>query len=385
MQAELLPVQEEQVPANTLSRRRQLDGDDDAEPRVKRARTTQPTSEPARLTRQNLAHFNKMGNNHNGSEKGFTSHDSSSSTKTLSTTASGFAVRAKKNGILDPIGSKPPTNLEAVCRRLARRRATVSPSESAYRGYTNTIARAANEATIVVTASRKLLEEYSDEEGYINAYNQAFTDYPKDVGFNNGLSAPQPDFVQGFEAEEYDPFPISHIPSAVLCKDNPRSITLPHIAGEWKGRGGNMAEAEVQAAYDGAALVYARNQALDTVKEPCLAGHANVTTFTSDGANLNLFAHYATEKEDGTLQYHQYPIESLNLVRSYEGYKEGRKYLRNAQDLAREESYALRDKLKDHWRQSCNNLPSISEGVAPLSFPDLERLYTTHVYEDEDD
>ncbi|KAJ4314685.1 hypothetical protein N0V84_008760 [Fusarium piperis] len=379
-------AQAEQLPASPPSQKRQLDGDDhdhddhDAEPQAKRARTTRPTSKPARLTRQNLARFNKMGK-----KKTSNPSDDSRSTKTLSTTASGFAVQARENGILDPFSSKPPMNLEEIHRRLARTRATASPPESVYEDYAHVVGTAPNEATIVVEASGKLLKEYPGK-GYKKAFNQAFTGYPKDVGFNNGLSAPQPDFVEGVEAEEYRPFPIDrHVRGAVLYKDNPRSVTLPHIAGEWKGPDGSMAEARMQAAYDGAALVYARNQALDAAKEPHLAGHAKVTTFTTDGTNLNLFAHYAAETEDGTLEYHQYPIKSLNLVDSHEVYKEGRKHLRNAQDLAREESYALRDELKDYWKQPRDSLHPIAEGVPPLSIPDLEPLDTTHAYEDEDD
>ncbi|RSL83535.1 hypothetical protein CEP52_016691 [Fusarium oligoseptatum] len=388
LQAELLPTQEEQVPANPPSRKRQLDSDDDAEPRTKRVWTTRLTSEPARLTRQNLARLNKLGNNYKGSKKGSIHRDStteSSSTETLSTTASEFATQARENGILDPFSSKPPMNLEEIHRRLARTRATASPPESAYEDYAHTVGTAPNEATIVIEASGRLLKEYP-RKGYKKVFKQAFTGYPKDVGFNNGLSAPQPDFIEGVEAEEYRPFLIDrHVRGAVLYKDNPHSITLPHIAGEWTGPDGSMAEARMQAAYDGAALVYARNQALDAAKEPYLAGHAKVTTFTTDGNNLNLFAHYAAETEDGTLEYHQYLIKSLSLMDSHAGYKEGRKQLRNAQDLAREESYALRDELKDYWRQPRDSLHPIAEGVPPLSVPDLEPLDTTHAYEDEDD
>ncbi|CAH0023370.1 unnamed protein product, partial [Clonostachys rhizophaga] len=108
-QAELLPTQEEQVPANPPSRKRQLDSDDDAEPRAKRARTTRPTSEPAPLTRQNLALFNKMGK-----KKSSDPSDDSGSTKTLSTTASGFDIQAYKNGILEPSRSRPPNNLKVI-------------------------------------------------------------------------------------------------------------------------------------------------------------------------------------------------------------------------------------------------------------------------------
>lgn len=82
--------------------------------------------------------------------------------------------------------------------------------------------------------SRKLLKEY-DEAGYHQEFNRPFTHIPPNAGYNNGLSAPQPDFVEGLEIEEYYPFPIDeYVPGlgAPLYKDDPFSITLPHIAGE---------------------------------------------------------------------------------------------------------------------------------------------------------
>jgi len=130
-----------------------------------------------------------------------------------------------------------------------------------------------------------------------------------------------------------------------------------------------MEEARLQSAHDGAALVYARNQALSYLGKPDPPGHAEVTTFTTDGTNLNMYAHYAALSEDGTLEYHQYPIKSTNLIDSYEGFKEGRRGLRNVQDYAKEQSYALRDQLREHWKQHRNGLRPIAEG-APLPVAD---------------
>ncbi|KAI1298006.1 hypothetical protein F5Y03DRAFT_368943 [Xylaria venustula] len=361
--------QKEQVPANPPSRKRQLDSDDDAEPQTKRARTTRPTSEPARLTRKNLALFNKMGKKKTSDP----SDDSGSTkTKTTSTTTSGFADKARDNGILDPVSSKPPTDLKDVRERHARSRATASPPESEYRRYAKKVSKARTEATMVFKVGTHMLKEYEDDS-YDQAFNQPFTGFPEDAGFNNGLSAPQPDFVEGLEKEEYRPFPVvDHVPGAAICKNDPHSLVLPHLAGEWKGRGKNMEEARMQAAYDGAALVYARNQAFDAIGKPYLAGHAKVTTFTTDGTNLNLFAHYAAPTEEGTLEYHQYPIKSINLIDSHEGYKEGRKHLRNAQDLAREESYALRDELNDYWK---------AKKTQPVPLPTIEDDYEVVEYQ----
>ena len=179
-------------------------------------------------------------------------------TKTTSTTTSGFADQAYKNGILDPISSKPPKNLEDIRRRYAQPRRTASPTESAYEDYVYNVGSAVNESTMVVEVSGQLLKKY-DGRGYQRAFNQAFTAFPKDVGFNDGLSTPQPDFVEGVEKQEFRPFPVDeYVKGAVLYKDNPHSVTLSHVAGEWKGPGKDMAEARLQSAYDGAALVYAR-------------------------------------------------------------------------------------------------------------------------------
>ncbi|KAH0551459.1 hypothetical protein GP486_007327 [Trichoglossum hirsutum] len=325
----------------------------------------------ARLTRENLALFNKMAKKKEANKAsasaslGFTA--TSSGTKTAST-SSGFAIQAEKNGILDPLGSKPPTNLEDIQKRYARSRGTASPTESAHQDYVYIAGAADNEATMVVEVNPRLLKSY-EGRGYRKTFNQQFTGFPKGVGFNNGLSAPQPDFVEGLDMREYDPFPVDqYVSGAVLCNDSRRSLTLPHLAGEWKGRGKDMEEAGLQSSYDGAALVYARNQALSYIGKPDPPGHAEVTTFTTDGTNLNFFAHYAAPSEDGTLKYHQYPYASVNL-KKYQEFKEGRRGLRNEQDHAREKSYALRDQLKEHWKQRRGDLNPIAKG-APPPIPD---------------
>jgi len=275
------------------------------------------------------------------------------STSTRTTTSSGFAIQAYKNGILGPRSSKTPANIKDIRTQYARSRDTASPTELIYKDYINTVSKAPNKATIVVEVAHQLLKRYP-KEGYSRVLNHVFTSFPKDAGFRSGLSAPQPGFIEGLEMPEYRPFPIDeHIKGAVIYKDDPDSITLPHIAGEWKGRGKNMEEARLQSAYNGAALVYARNQALSYMGRSDPPGHSEVTTFTTDGTTLNLFAHYAAPSTagDGTVEYHQHPVKSTNLMDSHQGLKDGRRGLRNAQDYARKQSYALRDQLMEYWRK----------------------------------
>ncbi|RMZ78733.1 hypothetical protein DV737_g3789, partial [Chaetothyriales sp. CBS 132003] len=337
----------------------------------------------ARLSQNNLALFNKMARK-KASSKASTSAppDStvdSSSSKALSTTSSGFAVRAHRNGILDPLQSKAPVNLDDIREQHARSRATASPPESRFKHHARTISKAGNDATTVDVVSRHLLKEYYDD-GYQRAFNRAFTAFPKDVGFNDGLAATQPDFVEGLEMREYDPFPVDkHVSGAVLYKGDPYSVILPHLAVEWKGPDESMAKATLHSAYVGAALVYTRNQAMSLVGKPGPLGHAKVTTFTSDGTNVNFYAHYAApSKEGGKLEYRQYQYASANVKDTYQGHLDGRKGIRNRQDHARDQSYAVRhqsyavrDQIKKHWKQSHNSLHPAAERAPPVKPNDI--------------
>ncbi|KAI5458445.1 hypothetical protein BGZ63DRAFT_324637, partial [Mariannaea sp. PMI_226] len=355
----------EQISSATLVRKRQINSNRDNGDHQK---------ERLQLTRKNLAILNKINEmTKKGTHKppAFALPDSTkeatstkTTTKTTSTTRAGFASQARKNGILDPIGSKPPKNLEDIRRRYAQSRGTASPTESEYRRYVLDVARAANESTMVVEVSGQLLKKH-DDEGYQRVFNQAFTAFPKDVGFNNGLSAPKPDFVEGVREQDDDEFQVDeYVNGAVLYKDAPYSVVLPHIAGEWKGLGKNMEEARLQSAYDGAALVYARNEALSYLGKSDPPGHAEITTFTTDGNNLNLYAHYAAPSANGVLKYHQFPIKSTSLTDCQQGLKDGRRGLRNAQDYARKQSFAMWDQLQEHGKHSSSALRPIAEGVS---------------------
>lgn len=48
----------------------------------------------------------------------------------------------------------------------------------------------------------------------------------------------------------------------------------------------------MQASYDGVAFIYARNQALDRIGVVDVPEYAYVTTFVSDGWNLNVYIYY---------------------------------------------------------------------------------------------
>ena len=138
------------------------------------------------------------------------------------------------------------------------------------------------------------------------------------------------------------------------------TVTLLNMGRGW---GKDMDEAKMQSAHTGAALVFSRNQALVYIGEPDPPGHSHVTTFATDGTNINFIAHYSALADHGALEYYQYPIASTVLTNSYDC-KRGRRQLRILQDDARALSYALRDGLKG--RREAQDGQAITTSRAPL-------------------
>lgn len=113
-------------------------------------------------------------------------------------------------------------------------------------------------------------------------------------------------------------------------------------------------------------------------------GHAEVRTFTTDGTSLNFCTHYAVPSEDGTIKYHQYQYASANVKDTHQGHKDGRRGLRNEQQHAREQSYAPRDQLKEHWKQRRSALGPIPEGP-PIPVSGMEPPVATNTDGDKDE
>jgi len=231
--------------------------------------------------------------------------------------------------------------------RVDGHRGTASPTESEYEVAAHKLLVAENEGTIAEETS-KLLKDYCVTE-YRRATNLPFNDFPKNVGFNNGLSAAQPDMIEGLEMPDFDPFPVfEELGGAAIPYLSPNAITLPHLAGEWKGPGKDMNLARLQAAYGGASMVYGRNIARSFLANPDPIGHASVVAFSSDGTSVRTFANYSSETQ-GQIKYHLYLITSTFITSGYENFKKGRRQLRNLQDYAKEASEKLRDELNDKW------------------------------------
>lgn len=162
-----------------------------------------------------------------------------------------------------------PENLDDIANRATRSRETASPPESMFKRHIKATGKGNSSEMAILVEMSPLLKTYDDDDGYSREFNRAFTGLPKNLGFNNGLSAPQLDFIEGLEKREYRPFPIDEqVKGAVVYRDDPDSLALPHLAGEWKGPRKDIEEARERSAYVGAALAYVRNQALSYIGKP---------------------------------------------------------------------------------------------------------------------
>ncbi len=274
-------------------------------------------------------------------------------TSNLSATDPGFREAALENGILGIIESTKNNNLTLMQTRLGESRNSPSPSKSEFEWYSKTVEMVDCEDTLIERTKSKLLKEYDDKEiFYSRVTNQAFSAFPKSVGFNNKLSPAKPDMAEGFRLPEWRPYQVrKELGGSAVPFKGLYAIVLPQIAGEWKAPGKDMVLAKIQAAYDGAHMVYGRNKALESIGKSDDPGHAFVTTFITDGTIFEAYAHYATESK-GKVEYHMCRITSLHMTSSHESYVTSRRALRNLQDFAKEQSEKLRDLLKLTWEKS---------------------------------
>jgi hypothetical protein len=261
-----------------------------------------------------------------------------------------FPKLAWDNGVLPRSRSRPPANIEELRRMINCSRGTASPPESQYEDFVKRVDDADNEMSVLQN-STLLFKQYAFNEdlGYDKSFSKAWTEFPKNVGFNNGLSAPQPDMLEGLREEAFRPFPVeATLGGAAVLTTSSNPVTLPHLAGEFKGPGKDTKRARVQASYDGAAMVFARGEANRYLGTSDPAEHAVVTTFTTDGSTVDTWAHYSIPVGN-RLEYHQYPISHASLTTDYNEFKTARRQLRNLQDYAKDKSLCMRNDLVNYW------------------------------------
>lgn len=250
-----------------------------------------------------------------------------------------------KNGILTPQLSRPPRNLKWLQTRLLQPRVDSDWTLAGWQKY-KAYPQFKRHRELTRAAMRYLFKIFPERSGYQRAYYQRWYDFPEYVPFAQGLEQPCPGFIQGFSLEAYRDMDIEYLSAAVCYRSGGRSLTLPHMAGEFAV--GTLEAEEAADARHGAALVYMRNTTLlhaKMKKDP--ENMAVIITFISDGLFIRFYAHYESKSPDGKIVYHQYPILTANLAGSYDEFLRGVAMLRNCQDLA----FVLAMETKNHLEQ----------------------------------
>lgn len=235
-----------------------------------------------------------------------------------------------KNGILTPQLSRPPRNLSRLQTRLLQPRHDSDWTLAGWQKYRASHFRQGRDLTRV--AMRQLFKAFPERPGYRKAYYERWYDFPEYAPFAQGLEQPCPGFAQGFAFEAYK-MDIEYVGAAICYASGGRSLTLPHMAGEFAK--GDLEAEEGTDARHGAALVYMRNATLLHArirKDP--EDVAAIMTFISDGLVIRFYAHYESRSPDGRVEYHQYPVLAANLAASYDEFLRGVAMLRNCQEVA---------------------------------------------------
>ena len=309
-----------------------------------------------RLTTENVALINTEETRKKGlrasSSPSPSRSDESGSDTTVSTTDVLFGQIARHNGILDHDSSIPPTNLKDIQLFLAQKRDSPDPGKTEFTDYERDVKRASNEISTVLAVTSGILQKSRDPL-YTGYPNQHFANFPTNVGFNDGLSAARPDWIEGYLKDAFENNSIVERLDGVAVQTSGKfPIVLAHLAGEFKRRGGNMVCGSDQAAYDAAYLVYGRKQAQVLMHKADESGKAYVGSFVCDGQHLQISVHYTTKHPtSGATEYRQYLMFDENIQRDLEHFINGRRHLRNLQDFSRRNANMIREPPKDHKQE----------------------------------
>ncbi len=270
-------------------------------------------------------------------------------TALVPTTDPRFPRLALENGILLHNSSVPPLNLEEIKLFLGQDRKSPDPGQTEFTTYEQQAETAPGEPGVKSALQDNILQRRKYGV-YKIEHDQQFSRFPINVGFNNGLSAATPDWVEGYFKKYFDQNSTvellgdSAVPTAVTFP-----IALAHLVGEFKKLGGNLATGSQQAAYAATCLVNGRDLARLSMQKSTEPGMAYVGSFVSDGHYLRISVHYTTEDPiSKATQYRQYLVFDANIQQDPEHFKDGRRRLRNLQDWTQQNAEMFMEASEHH-------------------------------------
>lgn len=335
--------------------------------RYTKSQRSQPDSGTA-LREWDYTKMGRLKKSDNGSKGTPSSSDPSDKTdgtaRSVSTTDPKFPRLVRQNGVLDKVESAKSSNFATAKACFGRARESPSPTVEQFEKFQQKVMVSENEREIEL-AMLPMLKEYEDAN-YNSVWNQQFNEFPRNIGFNDGLSAPKPDFVEGYLEKSFGPYRVKDRLGGSAVPTGARyPAALAHLAGEFKKSGGDLVLASQQAAYDAACLVFGRNNAATSIGEADAANTAHVGSFYTDGNQLAISIHYSAKDSSGETVYHQNRVYSGVIGDDHESFRTGWRHLRNAQDWSRENARKLRDGLIAQASQPPKGAEEDEDGSTP--------------------
>lgn len=285
--------------------------------------------------------------------------------KNTTTTDKMFGNRLWANGVrcIDPY-AQPPNDLATVKQYLEKDRNSPTANEDDFESYRIRIAHADNENTVTANTWHYLAKDHYLAMGRGNwdvgyDQNSGFQWTEVESAITANLSDPKPDISESFRHYQYPPDAVEALGPALA--PTLYGAAMPRLCLELKGPDGMMISAHKQAAYDGAVMVEAAWQAHQFMSKPenDFIGKTQALTGAFNGSYLHIYTNHAIALQakaidnkaanyPESLQYHQYPLETVLPGASLEDFQNARKIVRNTQDWAREKAIEIKDALHTH-------------------------------------
>lgn len=277
----------------------------------------------APLTKANLRRLEKMTDA--GSKSGESVYISEAKDTTTSTPSEGvdsdshsttnrkFEATFRANGGLDMFQSEqfPPSNEAEIRAYMDQPRRSPSPTHEHHRRFLQDRSHKGSDRDLENTMRGRLLrdtsmtDELQDIKYRVNL-GHPWGAFPKNVGFNNSLPTPKPEWIEGYQQSTFPQFIQQIGGAATLVHNLSTFIGLPHFAAEIKAYGADRRKAEVLAGYNGAHMVFARNRTLEFIGDKDPPRRASPVTVATDGPFWIVYSHYAHWNNDrNMLEYYQ--------------------------------------------------------------------------------
>ena len=360
----------------------------------------------ARLTKKNLKAFEKMaGRQRKSAMKKSTVQWSSTTT----TTEKDFATKLQRNGVIySKFDAQAPDDVAEARELLNRQRESESPDQSDFEDYVVVTEEYKNEFGVGMAAypffAKKTTKRGSS--GYFPRLNQIWS--AVDNHLTTGLSHTQPDLVESYREIDYPSNAVETISGDLIPSSH--SEAMPAYAVEFKSSSGDMNEAKLQCAYDGALMTEGAHaiHAYMGKSDDDFYGRAQALTVSFNGRTLDFYTNHAVKisassyEESGkgvgksagaatgtadAVEYHQYLLVSDDPRFSFEDFQTAYRHTRNAQDIGYKWATERKDALWAYTnRDRIQTQPKVPTSAQQSSNDSLASSATDdHDYDADDD